>query len=193
MSQEVPEVRFWGQSIPISGSSVWPSIINPHFHEMRRCSPGTSSASGCSHYELHRRLVDSSSVASVGSSASRCRSWPHEKIGVTAKRQEKCAFSITEGQFPGRDMGLNVDAGTSVTGTYRVHPVSCKKYKARPVTHCKQFQRLFGLMAAASNVTAFGLLYMRPLQWWLRTKGFSPRGNPFSHNQGHVAMLMIWS
>ncbi len=25
----------------------------------------------------------------------------------------------------------------------------------------------------------FGLLYMRPLQWWLRTKGFSPKGNPF--------------
>ncbi len=24
-----------------------------------------------------------------------------------------------------------------------------------------------------------GLLHMRPLQWWLRTKGFSQRGNPF--------------
>ncbi len=43
----------------------------------------------------------------------------------------------------------------------------------------KQFQRLLGLMAAASNVIPFGLLYMRPLQWWLKSKGFSPRGNPF--------------
>ncbi|XP_026084954.1 uncharacterized protein LOC113060276, partial [Carassius auratus] len=34
-----------------------------------------------------------------------------------------------------------------------------------------------GLMAAASNVIPLGLLYMRPLQWWLKTKGFSPRGN----------------
>ncbi len=34
-------------------------------------------------------------------------------------------------------------------------------------------------MATASNVIPFRLLYMRPLQWWLRTKGFSPRGNPF--------------
>ncbi|KAL0147310.1 hypothetical protein M9458_057385 [Cirrhinus mrigala] len=42
----------------------------------------------------------------------------------------------------------------------------------------KQFQRLLGLMAAASNVIPFGLLYMRPLQWWLKTRGFSPRGNP---------------
>ncbi len=43
----------------------------------------------------------------------------------------------------------------------------------------KQFQRLLGLMAAASNVIYFGLLYMRSLQWWLKYKGFSPRGNPF--------------
>ncbi len=43
----------------------------------------------------------------------------------------------------------------------------------------KQFQILLGLMAAASNVIPFGLLYMRPLQWWLKSKGFSPRGNPF--------------
>ncbi|KAI2667130.1 Transposon Ty3-G Gag-Pol polyprotein [Labeo rohita] len=42
----------------------------------------------------------------------------------------------------------------------------------------KQFQQLLGLMAAASNVILFGLLYMRPLQWWLKTRGFSPRGNP---------------
>ncbi len=42
----------------------------------------------------------------------------------------------------------------------------------------KQFQRLLGLRAAASNVIPIGLLYMRPLQWWLKTKGFSPRGNP---------------
>ncbi len=144
VSQEVPEVRFWGQSIPVSGSSIRPSIITPHFHEMRRCSPGASSPSGYSHYELHRRLVDSSSVASVGSSASRCRSCPHGKIGVTAKRQEKCAFSITEDHFPGRDMGLNVDAGAPVTGTYRVHPIGCEKNKARPVTHCQTVSETVG-------------------------------------------------
>ncbi|KAL0199681.1 hypothetical protein M9458_002868, partial [Cirrhinus mrigala] len=42
----------------------------------------------------------------------------------------------------------------------------------------KQFQQLLGLMAAASNMIPFGLLYIRPLQWWLKTKEFSPRGNP---------------
>ncbi len=42
----------------------------------------------------------------------------------------------------------------------------------------KQFQKLLGLMSAETNVIPFGLLYMRQLQWWLKTKGFSPRGNP---------------
>ncbi len=52
----------------------------------------------------------------------------------------------------------------------------------------KQFQKLLGLKAAASNVIPFGLLYMRPLQWWLKTKGFSPEGKPASHDQGHAEM-----
>ncbi len=34
----------------------------------------------------------------------------------------------------------------------------------------------------------FGLLYMRPLQWWRKTKGFSPRGKPTLYDQGHAAM-----
>ncbi len=63
--------------------------------------------------------------------------------------------------------------------------------RIRPVQSLtvKQFQRLLGLMAAASNVIPFGLLYMRPLQWWLRTKGFSLEGQPLSYDQGHAAML----
>ncbi len=34
----------------------------------------------------------------------------------------------------------------------------------------KLFQKLLGLMADASNVITFGLMHMRPLQWWLRTR-----------------------
>ncbi len=37
---------------------------------------------------------------------------------------------------------------------------------------------LLGLMVAAPNVVTFGLLYMRSREWWLKTKGFFPRGNP---------------
>ena len=55
---------------------------------------------------------------------------------------------------------------------------SVKKVREGQSLTVKQFQKLLGLMAAASNVIPLGLLYMRPLQWWLKTKGFSPRGNP---------------
>ncbi len=43
----------------------------------------------------------------------------------------------------------------------------------------KLFQKLLGLMTAASTVITFGLPDMRPLQWGLRTTGFSQRGNQF--------------
>ncbi len=36
-----------------------------------------------------------------------------------------------------------------------------------------------GLMAAASNVIPLGLLYMRPLQWWLKIRGVFLKGNLF--------------
>lgn len=52
----------------------------------------------------------------------------------------------------------------------------------------KQSQRLLGLMAAASNVVLFGLLYMRPLQWWLGTRGFFPEGKSFLYDQGNAQM-----
>ncbi len=60
--------------------------------------------------------------------------------------------------------------------------------KRRLVTHCQKFRKLLGMISAASNVIPFGLLYMRPLQWWRKTKGFSPRGKSTSYDQGYAAM-----
>ncbi|KAL0149217.1 hypothetical protein M9458_055451 [Cirrhinus mrigala] len=57
----------------------------------------------------------------------------------------------------------------------------------------KQFQQLLGLMAAVSSVIPFGLLYMRPLQWWLRTKRFSPRGNPFHTSRSRGDTYVPWT
>ncbi len=113
---------------------------------------------------------------------------PTWNLGLRLKRQEKCAFSFTEDHFPGRDMGLNVDAGAPVTGTFRVHPVGCGKNKARPVTHFQTVSETVRSYGSSIQGDTFGLLHMRPLQWWLRTKGFSPEGQPLLHDQGHAAM-----
>ncbi len=87
-----------------------------------------------------------------------------KKLGLRLKLQEKCAFSFTEDHFPGRDMGLNVDAGAPVTGTFRVHPVGCGKNKARPVTHCQTVSETVRSYGSSIQGDTFGLLHMRPLQ-----------------------------
>ncbi len=118
---------------------------------MRRCSPGASSASGYAHYELDRRLVDSSSVALVGSAASRCRP---ERVGVTANHQKSVLSPLQRTTF----LGMIWDSTSIQTRLSAVKRIR---------------------LGQSLTVIPFGLLYMRPLQWWLRTKGFSPRGNPF--------------
>ncbi|KAL0194633.1 hypothetical protein M9458_008205, partial [Cirrhinus mrigala] len=77
-----------------------------------------------------------------------------------------------------RGVGFDHDAGTSSPAQIESILAAVKRVKEGRSLTVKQFQQLLGLMAAASNVISFGLLYMRPLQWWLKTKGFSPRGNP---------------
>ncbi len=176
-SQEVPEVRFQGQSLPISGSSLRPSTLTPNFHEVRGCCTGSSATPGHPHTQLHRRLVDFSSFRAVGGSTSRCRSSSHERVGVKTKCKEKSPFQRTT------YLGVVWD---STTMQARLSPAriesilnTVRRVREGLSLTVKQFQILLGLMAAASNVIPFGLLYMRPLQWWLKSKGFSPRGNPF--------------
>ncbi len=161
-----------------SGSSALPVGLTPHFHKVCRCCLGSVATPGHPHTELHRWLVDISSVRADGGLASRCRRRPYERTGVTAKGQEKCAFSSTENHLSRRGVGFNNDAGTVVSCSHRSDSHSCEGSERRQSLTVRKFQRLLGLMAAGSNVIPFGLLYMRPLQWWLRTKGFSPRGNP---------------
>ncbi len=66
---EVPDVRFQGQSVPISGSSVRPSTLTLYFHEVCGCVSGSPATPRHPHTKLHRRLIDSSSIRAVKSLA----------------------------------------------------------------------------------------------------------------------------
>ncbi len=177
-SQEVPEVCFQGQSLPISGSSLRPSTLTPYFHEVCGCCSGSSATPGHPHTQLHRRLVDFSSFRADGGSTSRCRSRSYETVGVKAKRQESVLSPLQRTTY----LGVVWDSTTMQArlSPARIESILTAVTRVREGLSLtvKQFQKLLGLMAAASNVIPFGLLYMRPLQWWLKTKGFSPRGNP---------------
>ncbi len=105
-----------------------------------------------------------------------------------AKRQEKCAFSITEDHFPGCDMGLNVDAGAPVTGTYRVHPIGCEKNKARPVTHCQTVSKSVGSYGSSiQRDTCWTVAHETPPVVAQDQRVFR-EGQPLSHDQGRAAM-----
>lgn len=63
----------------------------------------------------------------------------------------------------------------SFTMWAQLSPATVTSIKLGQAITVKHFQRVLGLMAAASNVTPFGLLHMRALQCWLKLRG-SPRG-----------------
>ncbi len=162
VSQEVPEVRLRGQSSPISGSSIRLSIITPHFYEMHRCSSGASASSGYSHIELHRRLFDFRHRDFV---------LAHMKelvLRLNAKKSVLCPLQKTT-ILGVAWVSLSIQACRSLA---RIESIlsAVKRIRQGQSLTVKQFQRLLGLMAAASNVIPFRHLYMRP---------FSLRGNPF--------------
>ncbi len=74
-----------------------------------------------------------------------------KELGVKTKRQERCAFSITEDHLSRHGVGFDHDAGTIVPCSVRVDPHDSQVGEIRPVTHCQEVSGLLGLMAAAST------------------------------------------
>ncbi len=143
-SQEVPEVCFQGQSLPISGSSLRPSTLTPNFHEVCGCCSGSSATPGHPHTQLHKRLVDFSSFRADGGLTSRCRSRSAKRVGVKTKCQEKCAVSITEDHLFRRGLGFDHDAGTFVSCSDQVDSHYIQESQRRPVTHCQAVSKTAG-------------------------------------------------
>ncbi len=187
-SQEVPEVRFQGQSLPISGSSLRPNTLTPNFHEVRGCCPGSSATPGHPHTQLYRRLVDFSSFRADGGSTSRCHSCSDERVGVKTKCKEKCAVSITENHLSRRGVGFDHDAGTVVPCSDRVDSHHSQESQRRPVTHGQ---------AVSETAESDGSCVQRDTFWpavhetptvVAQVQGVLPEGKPIPHDQGHAAM-----
>ncbi len=176
------------QSLPISGSSFRPSTLTPYFHEVCGCCSGSSATPGHPHTQLHRRLVDFSSFRADGGSTSRCRSRSYEGVGVKAKRQEKCAFSITEDHLSGRGVGFDHDAGTFVSCSDRVDPHRSHESQRRPVTHCQAVSEAAGSDGSCVQRDTFWPAVHETPTVVAQDQGVLPEGKPASHDQGHAAM-----
>ncbi len=70
---------------------------------------------------------------------------------------------------------LSNSGTTKLTSTGRVDPHGTKESERRPVTHCQAVSET--ARSDGSCVIPFGLLYVRTLQWWRKTEGFSQRRN----------------
>ncbi|KAI2652678.1 enzymatic polyprotein [Labeo rohita] len=155
--------------------SIW-CFAATFLRDLHCGEPRAGSGNGTGRRPLRRSLLMS---RSPGSTAALHSPPAFERAGVETERQEECAVSIIENHLSRCGVGFDHDAGTFVTCSVRSILTAVTRVKEGRSLTVKQSQRLLGLMAAASNVIPFGLLYMRPRQWWLRTKGFSPRGSSF--------------
>ncbi len=170
-SQYVPEVRFQGQSLPISGSSLQPNTFTPNFHEGRGCCPGSSATPGHPHTQLHRRLVDFSSFRADGGSTSRCRS-----------------RSITENHLSRRGVGFDHDAGTVVPCSDRVESHHSQESQRRPVTHGQAVSKTAGSDGSCVQRDTFWPAVHETPTEVAQVQGVLPEGKPIPHDQGHAVM-----
>ncbi len=187
-SQEVPEVRFQGQSLPISGSSLRPSTLTPNFHEVRGCCTGSSATPGHPHTQLHRRLVNFSSFRADGGSTSRCHSRSHERVGVKTKCKEKCAVSIPENHLSRRGVGFDHDAGTIVPCSDRVDSQHGQESQRRPVTHGQAVPDTAGSDGSSVQRDTFWPAVHETPTVVAQVQGVLPEEKHVPHDQGHAAM-----
>ncbi len=94
-------------------------------------------------------------VSGDGSSASRCRPWPHSELGVETQHEKERVVARPENHVPGGGMGLDNDAGTIVSRSYRVHPGEGFQDKARPRYHCKAVPKTAGAHGSCVQCNTF--------------------------------------
>ncbi|KAL0152958.1 hypothetical protein M9458_051736 [Cirrhinus mrigala] len=165
MEQEV-NALLRKEAIKVEASCLQPRTLTPHFHEVYGCSSGSSATPGHPHTKLFRRLVDISSNRADGGSTSRCCSRSHERAWLRLNTKKSVLSPPQRTTYLG--VVWDSSAMQARPSPARIESIltSVKRVKIGRSFTVKQFQKLLGLMADASNVIPFGLLYMRPLQWW---------------------------
>ncbi len=87
-------------------------------------------------------------------------------LGLRLNAKKSVLSPLKRTTYLGVVWDFNQDAGTYVLTEVR-------RVKEGQSLTLKQFWRLLGLMTSVSNIIPISMLYMRPLQWWRKTKGFS--------------------
>ncbi len=125
-----------------------------------------SEAEGNPHIELPQRLAGSSQIRTGVGSSQRVVTQPLRAHRVGYQSAQESPIAQTASCLSENDFRLHPNVGMDYAGAIPDHSVA----SLNPGTTCplKVFQRLPGLMAAATFAIPLGLLHMRPFQCWLK-------------------------
>ncbi len=112
----------------------------------------------------------------------------YESVGVKTKRQEECAFSITENHLSWGSVGFDHDAGTFVPCSDRVDPRGSQESERRPVTHCQAVSEAAGSDGSCVQRDTYWPAVHETPTVVAQDQGVLPEGKPASHDQGHAAL-----
>lgn len=173
--QKVSDVRSRGKSIP---KPVRPSVNPLHFQKMYGCRSGSTKTPGhLSSQFLYNWLI---------------LAWKHGIDHIKCLGSRLHGNIICSLQFRGRLFWESVMMQAQLSLAHIESILAAvTRIKLGQFITVKQFQRLLRLMAAVSNVIHFHLLYMKPLQCWLSTRGF-PQGVTHFTQSSVCTSLVVW-
>ena len=108
-TQEVPQIRFRGQSVSVPRSSLWLGFSAPYVLKVHGRSSGPVAAPGRSCVELFGRLAGASAIADSSTLSPRSCAESFKQPGLTNKFQEECFNSLSTDNFSWNRSGLSRD------------------------------------------------------------------------------------
>ncbi len=167
-SQTIIEIRIRGCDVSIQGPPVWAVPCSPHFYAMHGCGSLPSATDGNLHPQLPRRLAHSGPVRGSFNIA---QDPPPQPQMFFFQNFSKSILSPSQRvSF----LGTVIDSVqmTATVSAERAMTIQRQAASFKEGTACplKDFQKMLGLMAAASPVLQLGLLRMWPIQFWLKQR-----------------------
>ncbi len=174
---------FEGVAYQYTGPTLWAVSGPPYFYEVHGRGSFPSETDGNPHSQLPRRLAHSGPVRGGTTFTQNPHPQPLRAPGAQGQFRQKRTVSQPTSIVPGYSSGLSSHESGDSARTRSGHSETRGPFKSDTARPLKVFQRMLGLMAAASPVLQLGLLRMRPLQRWL--KPLVPH-NAWHHGRLHI-------
>ncbi len=168
LPQALPEICIRGDSVPIHGPALRLMYGPSYVYEMHGCCSHSSEAKRNARPELSQRLASFSPIRERAAQRQVQTPRSYSELRADCKYAKEHAGTEPEHLLFRSEAELNQNASASVGGGHSQKLISSLKLGRSPPLKC--FQWTLGQMAAASTVCNLGLLHMRLLQLWLKSR-----------------------